>query len=336
MNAVTRLTALWAFVEAGLGGMLHAFKLPFTGLFVGGLAVLILTLIAHFSHNNIGRILKSLIIVLAVKAIVSPHSPMPAYFAVTFQAILAFGVYRVFKVNYLSIVLVAVISMMESAVQKLIILTVFFGKSFWIAIDSFFASVFDKFGLEINDAGIGIVCLYLSIYFVGGILISIVIIRIIRDLRSFNQAELKGALHLESPKLKSNSKRSRKILIYFFILVFISASLFIFSPNDHSGWISMIKSIAYTLTVLFIWYIILAPILTKVLKNYLNKKSENKQYEITQAIESIPEFRHLARIAWVNSASVNKYQRIRVFISTLIYLTLIPQSISPENKPADL
>ncbi|MFZ9754542.1 MAG: hypothetical protein ACO3DK_00750 [Bacteroidia bacterium] len=34
--------AFWAFVESGLGGMMHAFHLPFTGIFIGGAAVVTL------------------------------------------------------------------------------------------------------------------------------------------------------------------------------------------------------------------------------------------------------------------------------------------------------
>ena len=48
-NIFIRLTALWALIEAGLGGLLHAFHLPFTGIILGGFAVLIISLLAqHF------------------------------------------------------------------------------------------------------------------------------------------------------------------------------------------------------------------------------------------------------------------------------------------------
>jgi len=39
---------LWALSESGLGGMMFALKIPFTGFFVGGFAVVMLGLIAHF------------------------------------------------------------------------------------------------------------------------------------------------------------------------------------------------------------------------------------------------------------------------------------------------
>lgn len=334
--AISRLTALWAFVEAGLGGMLHALKLPFTGLFIGGLAVLILTLIVHFSNKMSDKVFKSLIIVLAVKAIVSPHSPLPAYFAVTFQAFLAVGIYKILPINWLSIILVSCIAMMQSAVQKLIILTIFFGKSFWVALDSFLASIFKQFGMTINDAGIWLVYLYLSIYFIGGIVISSIIILIINDLRNFNKPELKETLNIEFPDASFNVKKPKKLISYFLILIFISLSLFIFSPNEHSGFISMIKSIVYTLTILYIWFVILAPRLTSIFKYYLKRKSKSSQLEINQTLESLPQFRRLLKSAWIMSSSKKNFQRIRMFTSTLIYLTLTLKVSSSQTNSIDL
>ena len=82
--AVERLTVLWALTESGLGGMMHAFRLPFTGLLVGGVAIILIIMLAHYSNNNVQQILKALIIVLIVKISVSPHSPLGAYLAVSF------------------------------------------------------------------------------------------------------------------------------------------------------------------------------------------------------------------------------------------------------------
>lgn len=50
--AIQRLTALWAFSESGLGGVVHALKIPFTGIMLGGFAVIIITLIAYFSEKS--------------------------------------------------------------------------------------------------------------------------------------------------------------------------------------------------------------------------------------------------------------------------------------------
>ena len=103
-NALQRLTALWAFTESGLGGIMHALQIPFTGLLVGGMAVIMICLIAEFSEHTYKEVLKSVIIVLIVKAMAAPLTPVTAYIAVSFQAILGFVLFSLLRVNYISIV----------------------------------------------------------------------------------------------------------------------------------------------------------------------------------------------------------------------------------------
>ena len=76
---IKRLTTLWAFSEAALGGLLHGLKVPMRGIFVGGSASVLISLISFFSNRK-GTVLKSTLLVIIVKGIVSPHSPLTAYF----------------------------------------------------------------------------------------------------------------------------------------------------------------------------------------------------------------------------------------------------------------
>ena len=85
---IEKLTALWALNESGLGGFLHVFNSPFTGLIVGGVSILLISLIAYYAENKWQAILKALVIVLIIKMAVSPYSPFGAYVAVSFQAVL--------------------------------------------------------------------------------------------------------------------------------------------------------------------------------------------------------------------------------------------------------
>jgi hypothetical protein len=65
------LIALWAFCESGLGGILHAIKLPFTGFFVGGFACIILMLLAEQFKHKPYQTLKATILVMSIKFMVS-------------------------------------------------------------------------------------------------------------------------------------------------------------------------------------------------------------------------------------------------------------------------
>lgn len=80
--SVLKITALWAFSESAFGGILHALTIPLRGLFISSAAVLFISLIALFSNNS-KEIPKATIIVVLIKAIVSLHSPLTAYFAVS-------------------------------------------------------------------------------------------------------------------------------------------------------------------------------------------------------------------------------------------------------------
>ena len=135
-NSVERVTALWALSEAALGGALHAFKIPFTGLFIGGSAVLFITLIFFLSEKR-GAIIKATILVMIVKALVSPHSPINAYIAVAFQGICGEVLFSLIKRREMAALLLGILSLLQSAFQKIFVVTLVFGRSIWEAIDLF-------------------------------------------------------------------------------------------------------------------------------------------------------------------------------------------------------
>ena len=124
---VKSLIALWAFSESGLGGLLHALKLPLTGITVGSIAVLCIALISWYSNFNKRTLLAALSVVLLVKVTVSPHSPWAAYVAVTFQ-----GFMGILLLNYkesfkISVLIFAILCLFESAVQRILILFLVYG-----------------------------------------------------------------------------------------------------------------------------------------------------------------------------------------------------------------
>ena len=126
---------------------MFAFKIPFTGIFLGGFAVIIITLIAKYSTNKWRSILQSTLLVILVKAVASPHSPPPAYFAVGFQGLAGACIYAPFSMNRFSAVLFGVLAMLESASQKIIVMTLIYGKNIWVALDSFFEMIVKDFGI---------------------------------------------------------------------------------------------------------------------------------------------------------------------------------------------
>src|SRR5829696_7949245 len=102
-----RLIVLWVLCEAVLGGLMHAVKIPFTGIIVSSGAVICICLIAFYVPVK-GAILKATIIVAIFKMMLSPHTPPTAYVAVFFQGLMGQLLFFNLKFFRLSCILLAV------------------------------------------------------------------------------------------------------------------------------------------------------------------------------------------------------------------------------------
>ncbi len=327
VNAVQRLTALWAFTESGLGGIMHALQIPFTGLLVGGMAVIMISLIADISEHNYKQILKSAMIVLIVKAMVSPHTPFPAYIAVAFQALLGYGLFSLLRVNFLSIVLLSTIAMIESAIQKLLILTLFFGESLWKAMDGMIALLAKQFGSAVANGSYWIVGIYLLVYLAGGFFIAWLAYRTIN---SFNVEH--PALVLEtSAEIKNNiieTKKSsrknyyKKLWILISVMIALSIVLFLFADDNKQGWLAVAKTIAWTLSAILLWYMLIGPLFTKAIQKLLQKKESRYSDEVLKTLSFMPVLRKLTTLAWQQSKLQHGFRRWYFFFAALIHATL--------------
>ena len=121
-----RLIALWVLCEAVLGGMMHAVKIPFAGIVVSSAAVICISLIAYYVPVK-GAILKATIIVAIFKLMLSPHTPPTAYVAVFFQGLMGQILFFNLRFFRLSCILLAVLALVESPIQRIIVVTVLYG-----------------------------------------------------------------------------------------------------------------------------------------------------------------------------------------------------------------
>ncbi len=322
-----RLTALWAFTESGLGGILHAFKIPFTGLVVGGMAVLLIVLIAHFAVGKYKQIIQSMLIVLLVKAIVSPHTPFPAYIAVSFQGLLGYSLFKLIKLNAISITVLAIAAMLESAIQKLLVLIFFFGQSAVDAADALVAFAAKQLGIVATNGSAWIIGVYLSIYLIGGLVTAVIAFKMWRRM-AFIQALLPNLVIQNinenlTASNKANQPKKRKWKVYLILLFLIAAVLWLIAPNAQAGWIAVLKSISWTITTLVIWYAVISPLVTRFLLQYLLKKEYRHQQEINQIMATLPVMQKIAAAAWTYSGTKKGWSRLPLFFHSFITWALL-------------
>jgi len=336
-QAVQRLTALWALNEAGLGGLMHAVGSSFTGAFVGGAAVVLISLIAHFADHKLSAILRALTVVLIIKLMVSPHSPLQAYFAVTFQAVAGVVLFSLIANHRLAAMLLAIIGLMESALQKLLVTTLVFGKSIWVAIDEFTNFVVHNV-LKVSDtpvdfsASLWLIGIYLGIYLLFGIAFGWVAGALPSQIRLALQTPAFVPQHSSAPANDATAQGRkprpwwRRPWVAFLVpLVFIVLTMtFLKGMVDGSGRGALAGAyVALRATlILVVWYFVLAPVLMRALRRFLKRKSTRYSAEVEGALQLLPELKSYARQLWSTPAQVAGWRRWRQMLIALIAYAL--------------
>lgn len=332
--SVIKITALWAFSESAFGGILHALTIPFRGLFISAAAVLFISLIDLFSKSG-KEILKSTLIVILIKALVSPHSPLTAYFAVGIQGLLGYLLFSTKKFYTFSALLLGIFTLFFSGIQKIVVLTILFGNNLWKSINIFIDQVFNDFlslGINSNiNYGYLLVGIYVSIHLLAGVFIGIYAGRLPKKLNSFLQNNPLinfDETDFEYPKKDKKRKKKSWLLrptgiIIITVLISLLIFTYLFPSSKEIASIEIIIMLVRSVVLTFIWYIFLAPIVKKSFKKYLSNKKSVYAKEIDEMMNMFPQFRKIVSYCWKNSQSKTGLKRIHYFLSTSFYYMLL-------------
>ncbi|OUS03542.1 hypothetical protein A9Q86_01120 [Flavobacteriales bacterium 33_180_T64] len=319
-SIIDKLTALWALNESGLGGFLHVFNSPFTGLIVGGVAILLISLIAYYAENKWQSLLKALIIVLVIKMAVSPYSPFAAYISVSFQAVFGAFLFSKFSWKGVTLILLGMVTFLQSALQKLVVLTVIYGTDLWDAIDIYGAWIQSKINLLIDTSTTSVlIALYLFIYGFTGLLAGIFIKSIIEIIA--NKKEVDFYLDLKGVALKDNKKKvsfKAKVIWVWFITVTVIVLAFTIFGDALFGWKKAIYILLRSFLILIFWYLVLGPLLLKMIRKYLNKKESQYKEDIANAMDLFPYFRQIISFTWKETKHLKGYTRFKYFMANSI------------------
>jgi hypothetical protein len=320
-TAINRLTALWALSESGLGGMMHALKIPFTGFFLGGFAIVIITLIAHFSDKPFKAILQATVLVVLVKAAASPHSPPMAYIAVGFQGLIGALMFTVIPFFRIAAPLFGMLALFESAVQKFITATLIFGKSIWEALDAFVASVLKDLSV-FNDFSFSfwLIVIYTAVYVLWGCLLGWWASGLPKFLHHYSDDLLLRYSKLEEKETGEqsvkNKKWNKKLLITFLVLAFI-VIVFLLQGSGHKA----LFAIARTIAALLLLFYLINPLVKWLMQRWLAKKQRSTR--LNELMDALPELRGYIAPAMLLARQNQKGLGVyKAFIENLIVLAL--------------
>ena len=318
-RAIQRLTALWALSESGLGGIMFALKIPLTGFFLGAFAVIIISMIAYISERDYKQIVQSTILVIMVKAMVSPHSPPPAYLAVAFQGFAGALFFRM-KNFRMACILLGILSMLESALQKIIVLTLIFGNDLWSAVNNFFADLKISFGLH----GLSFSWLFIGVYallyacwgaFVGvwasGMPVAVEDHKVkLENLPAIHNNE-------SNPAPVKDGSKWKQWMLYLLMLIFI-ALVFYFNGGSNK----ILRIVLRSVSAVLLLYFVLRPLVQYMVQKWLQRQ-QGKKKEANELILLLPQMRGYVSAAYgLAKQQSSVFSRMKEFIIYLIGMAL--------------
>lgn len=326
---IIRITALWAFSEAFLGGILHGFKIPFTGLALSLIAAICMSLLA-VHDNKRGVILRATLVVLAVKFILSPHTPPMAYVAVLAEGLageLVFLQRRFLRAGSFFLTLVC---LMYSAFQKLITLTIVLGEDFWFALDTFLNGITKTFVKQPQQYSLYLVIFYLGCYFTAGILGGLLNSKIIAAVQLGNRPAVLDAVNKKYPNginivetLSPERGKRKKIKLQYLITGSLLVALILsYTPLfAETGLKTKVIEIALRGTlIVFVWTFLFSPLLIRWISRWVESYKIKTGSSLQEVLSLLPDIKRIVQVGWEMAAENNKFKRVLDFISNTMLL----------------
>jgi len=313
-----RLVALWAICEAWAGGLMHGARIPFTGLLVSGMAVTCIILIAYHKPAASG-ILRATILVAFFKLMLSPHSPPTAYIAVFFQGMLGQILFRNRKYFMTKAIVLGVFALVESAGQRILVLWVLFGNSFWDAVNQFIQRLTgDK---ALTDYSKMIALVYIGIHAIAGLLIGNYASRLASKVLIWKKdfGHHFSAIEPVDADPTIPGKKSMGIMKIIFIVIWtilVLAFLFpksFFLPGGEAAYI-----LFRSLVLLGAWFFVLKPIFMMAFRKWMRNKGALYKQDIDQIRLWLPRTRQVFLHSWRISSSAKGIARARLFSKLLM------------------
>jgi hypothetical protein len=307
-----RLIALWVLCEAMLGSIIFTFKIPVSGLVIGSCAVVCISLIAWYVPAK-GAILKATLIVAIFKMMLSPQAPPPAYIAVFFQGLmgeLLFWNKRYFRV---ACALLAVLAMTESAFQRIIVITVIYGKDFWTAVNEFLNKLTGSG--KLTDYSFFIILWYVLLHIIAGMMVGLWIGFLPAKIQLMKAFQKKYNIEASETILNIPQRRRKKTWrILLFITWLVLIALYIqsfFKIGDpilppHIALRVLVRSVIIVLT----WYFLISPALKKLLHKWLQQKKQQSMQQVQQVLNLLPSTQGLVNRSWQLAAERKGWKRI--------------------------
>lgn len=162
------------------------------------------------------------------------------------------------------------------------------------------------------------ILLYLSIYLVGAILWAWLTFRILNDLQRHLFANRTLQLDVVND-LDTVPKSQRRNFIFPILMICIVVTGLVWMGFRQKD---VLFYLLRVISIIFLWYYIIGPLLTGLIKKYLYKKMPSYQAKVDDVLDIFPRIKKVVTYNWLISAKYRFLERIYQFILGTIVMVL--------------
>jgi hypothetical protein len=295
-----------------LGSIIFTFRIPVSGLVIGSCAVVCISLIAWYIPSK-GAILKATVIVAIFKMMLSPQAPPPAYIAVFFQGLMGELLFWNRKYFRIFCVILAMLAMVESAFQRVIVLTITYGNDLWTAVNTFIKKLSGSDRL--TDYSYFIILWYVLIHILAGILVGVWSGFLPQRIQLMGTLQKKYSVVTNNETIAIPGRKRKKIfrrllfVTWILLMAIYIQSFFRIGPALLPSAI-VLKILIRSVIIVLTWYFLVSPVLKQLLHKWLQRKKQQSAEQVQQILNILPSTQGLMSRSWQLAAEKKGWGRI--------------------------
>ena len=250
---------------------------------------------------------------------VSPHSPWQEYVAVAFQGLLGYGLYYRKGQYALTTAIFAILCLMESALQKILIAVLIFGTDFFKAIDKAAIQIVESLGFDLSTSLVMMVFfIYTVAHLAVGIFLAWYIPTLPKKIDAFT--ELSWQHKSNGVNLSVDKKTKRKWWLVYGLIGIGIIGLNYLLPVDDKINLSMLATRVIVATLILTF--VIGPLIKWAVLRFLVKDSPY-QHSITEVLAKLPAYqKHMMENYRLATQYYRGYRAVTFFILGMLVFSL--------------
>jgi hypothetical protein len=241
--------------------------------------------------------------------------------------------------------MLGIITLLQSAIQKVIVLTLVFGNTLWESIDIFGNFILNQlpfFNLHSDPLNISfwLITIYISIHLLAGIGIGILAAKvpdwiaqeIKNDGKKYKIDGSPPVLEIKTNRKKKNWLKKPSSLLILLLAGVIVISSYIFPEISGTQGAKALIMIFRSISIMFLWYILVGPFIFKIYQKFLKSKQNAYSKEVQQTIQILPSLRYIIYQSWDKSRDFKMFRKIKAFIILTLINILTADFVRDENN----